>query len=48
MFEDKKDMIEIIIEPCFTLLKNELENDSNLDESVVNNINEYKKNFSKI
>ena len=41
MLADKKDMMEIIIEPCYTAIKNELKNANILDESIVNNI----KNF---
>ena len=41
MLADKKDMVEIIIEPCYTAIKNELKNANILDESIVNNI----KNF---
>ena len=41
MLADKKDMVEIIIEPCYTAIKNELMNANILDESIVNNI----KNF---
>ena len=41
MLADKKDMVEIIIEPCYTTIKNELMNANILDESIVNNI----KNF---
>ena len=42
MLEDKKDMIEIIIEPCYSSLKNELMNEKILDESIINNINTLK------
>ena len=41
MLADKKDMVEIIIEPCYTAIKNELMNADIIDESIVNNI----KNF---
>ena len=41
MLADKKDMVEIIIQPCYTAIKNELMNENILDESVVNNM----KNF---
>ena len=46
MLEDKKDMAEIIIEPCYNSLKNELMNDNNFDDSIVNNIENIKKQYT--
>ena len=35
MIEDKKDMMKIIIEPCYNSLKNELKNEEKFDDSIV-------------
>ena len=45
MIEDKKDMMQIIIEPCYISLKNELMNENQFDDSIVNNIENMKKNY---
>ena len=45
MIEDKKDMMKIIIEPCYNSLKNELKNEEKFDDSIVNNIENMKKNY---
>ncbi len=45
MLEDKKDMMKIIIEPCYNSLKNELLNENQFDDSIVNNIENMKKNY---
>ena len=42
MLADKKDMVEIIIEPCYSSLKNELMNENIFDDSIINNINNLK------
>ena len=42
MLADKKDMVEIIIEPCYTALKAELMNENILDDSIINNIKNIK------
>ena len=42
MLADKKDMAEIIIEPCYTALKAELMNENILDDSIINNIKNIK------
>ena len=42
MLADKKDMVEIIIEPCYTALKAELMNENILDDSIINNVKNLK------
>ena len=42
MLADKKDMAEIIIEPCYTALKAELMNEYIFDDSIINNIKNIK------
>ena len=38
-------MMKIIIEPCYNSLKNELQNENKFDDSIVNNIENMKKNY---
>ena len=45
MLADKKDMAEIIIQPCYNSLKAELVNDNNFDDSIINNIENMKKQY---
>jgi hypothetical protein len=47
MLNNKKDMIEIIIEPCYDAIKNELIKEGIFDESIITNINDLKKSFAK-
>ena len=45
MLADKKDMVEIIIQPCYNSLKAELDNENNFDDSIINNIKNMKKQY---
>ena len=47
MLNNKKDMIEIIIEPCYDAIKNELIKEGIFDESIIANINDLQKSFVK-
>ena len=38
-------MMKIIIEPCYNSLKNELLNENQFDDSIVNNIENMKRNY---
>ncbi len=47
MLNEKKDIVEFIIEPCFTAMKDELANEGNLDDLVFKNIKYIKKSTFK-
>jgi hypothetical protein len=47
MLNEKKDIVEFIIEPCFTALKDELVNEGNLDDLIFKNIKNIKKSIMK-
>ena len=47
MLNEKKDIVEFIIEPCFTALKDELVNEGNLDDLIFKNIKNIKKSIIK-
>ena len=47
MLSEKKDVVELVIEPCFTAIKDELVNDGNFDGDIFKNISDLKKSSIK-
>ena len=47
MINDKKDMIELIIKPCYETIKTELINEGEFDGDILKNSNEFKKTSIK-
>ena len=47
MLNNQKDMVELIIEPCYEAIKSELIKEGIFDDTILNNINDLQKSFAK-